>query len=190
MLSAFAGKSWICLLHATKLHLFLLSNFRVSVSSWRRFLRDFIPFALWLERDTDKPWYDLCISSLFFNDSNTIHDCNDTFEMFSSRSTFYIAILKPQRPQKQQPKTKQNKVMGLSTFHLVEPAHSTSASGCWLPAYEHSPRWSCTNHHLVCACGSGTFYSVKSAQFHHSFTHNLISFSSNGVTPRTKLKYT
>lgn len=47
--------------------------------------------------------------------------------MFSSRSTFYIAILKPQRPQKQQPKTKQNKVMGLSTFHLVEPAHSTSA---------------------------------------------------------------
>ncbi|KUM61709.1 hypothetical protein ACN42_g5404 [Penicillium freii] len=81
--------------------------------------------------------------------------------------------------------------MGLSTFYLVETR--TQYIGIWLLVtclrtltslflYQQPP--------CVCVCGSGTFYSVKSVQFHHSFTHNLISFSSNGVSPRTKLKYT
>lgn len=83
-------------------------------------------------------------------------------------------------------KTKnKNKVMGLSTFHLVEIR--TQYIDIWLLVtclrtltslvlYQQPP----------CVCGSGPFYSVKPAQFHHSFTHHTISFSSNGVSPRKK----
>lgn len=75
--------------------------------------------------------------------------------------------------------------MGLSTFHLVEIR--TQYIDIWLLVtclrtltslvlYQQPP----------CVCGSGPFYSVKPAQFHHSFTHHTISFSSNGVSPRKK----
>lgn len=113
-----------------------------------------------------------------FYDSNTIHDCNDTFEMFSSRSALNIAILKLQR-QKETKKTQKKTWWVFPLSIWSKPSHSTSVSGCWLPTTT-----------LVCVCGSGPFYSVKSVQFHHSFTHNLISFSSDGVSPRTKVKYT